>query len=483
MSLKKTIFNGLLWSALEQFSTQVISFIVSVILARLLAPPEFGLIAMISVFISLGHSLVDSGLSQSLLRTKEPDEEDYSTVFYFNLFISVLIYIIIFFVSDKISIFFKQPILTSIIRIYSITFIINALSIIQLTKLNHSLDFKTQLKINFPSLLIGSSVGIIMACCNFGVWSLVWSAIAQSSVSCFWLWKSSNWRPILVLNVVKIKYHLNFGYKLTFSGILETIFVNSYSIIIGKYFAPAQVAFYQRADSLKQLPVSNFIYVLNKVTFPFFSKIQDDNILLKNAYRKIIKIVIYIITPTLIFMAVLATPIFRLLFTEKWLPSVPYFQILCINGLLYPIHAFNLNVINVKGHSGIFLKIEIIKKILLTIVILISFNWGIYGLIYGSVIFSVTAFFINTHFTFKYLKYSAWDQVKDLAPSIFLASICGFIIFLIDTQLQINLVNDLIRIFFSGIIGLIIYAVTSYLLGFESIQDLKLLFNKENLKV
>ena len=186
--------------------------------------------------------------------------------------------------TDQIAIFFNQPILTRIIRVYGIIFIINALSIIQTTRLTYNFDFKTQMKIALPSLIFGSSLGILLAYNGFGVWSLVWSAIAQSAVSCVYLWKSSSWRPVLSLNLEKIKHHLGFGYKLTISGIIDTIFVNSYAIIIGKYFAPAQVGFYQRADSLKQLPVSNFIYVLNKVTFPLFAQIHEDDVRLKNAF-------------------------------------------------------------------------------------------------------------------------------------------------------------------------------------------------------
>ena len=482
MSLKQKAFKGIVWSSFQQFSTQVISFVVSVILARILSPGEFGLIAMIGVFISLGNSLVESGLSQSLLRTKNPDEEDYSTVFFFNLIISLFVYVLIFIFSNQIAIFFNQPILTRIIRVYGIIFIINALSIIQTTRLTYNFDFKTQMKIALPSLIFGSSLGILLAYNGFGVWSLVWSAIAQSAVSCVYLWKSSSWRPVLSLNLEKIKHHLGFGYKLTISGIIDTIFVNSYAIIIGKYFAPAQVGFYQRADSLKQLPVSNFIYVLNKVTFPLFAQIHEDDVRLKNAYRKIIKIVVFLVAPTLIFMAVLATPLFRFLFTEKWLPSVPFFQILCINGILYPIHAFNLSILNVKGNSGLFLKVEIVKKVLLTVVLLISFNWGIYGLIYGSVVFSIIAFFINTHFTFRYLKYSAWQQIKDLFPSIFLALVCGLLIFLIDNQLKVHLVNDLIRIVLPGSIGLLIYVTISYILSYGQLNDLKSLVKKDTLK-
>lgn len=472
MSLKKQAISGVFWSSLQQFSSQIIGFIVSIILARLLLPSEFGLIAMIGIFMGIGAVLMDAGLTQSLIRTTNPTQEDFSTVFFFNLFGSIIIYIFFFFTAPYIADFYNQQILTQIIRSYCIIFIINAFSSVQFTRLTKKMDFKTEMKVTVPSLIIGAITGISLALAGFGVWSLVICAIVQSLASTVQLWYWSKWKPTWGFNKEIFKNHFHFGYKLTLSALLDMIFNNIYVIIIGKFFAPAQVGFFNRADSLKQFPVHNVSVILNKITFPLFAQIKDDDIRLKEIYKKIMQMVIYIIAPTLFFMAILAEPLFRFLFTEKWLPAVPYFQILCANGLLYPIHSYNLNILKVKGRSDLFLKLEIIKKILIVIMVLISFQYGIFGLLYGSVIFSVVAFFINTHYTGKYLNYTAWSQMKDLLPIIFLAAFCGFLVFIMDFFTKQFFHFDILRIIFCGFSGTFLYFCLSYSFKMSSLFEL-----------
>ena len=301
MSIKAQALSGVFWSSLQQFSTQIIGFVVSLVLARLLLPSEFGLLAIVGVFASIGAVLVDSGLSQSIIRTVNPTQEDFSTIFFFNLFGSIIIYFIIFFSAPFIASFYQHDILTNLIRCYCIIFIINAFSNIQYTRLSKNMDFKTELKIAIPSLIVSSIVGISMAFLGYGVWSLVFSAIVQSLVGAVQIWFWSKWRPTFVFNKNVFKNHFGYGYKLTLSGILEIIFSNIYIIIIGKLFAPAQLGFYNRADSLKQFPVANISSILNKITFPLFAKIQDDNQKLKNVYKKIMQMVVFIFSGSIIF--------------------------------------------------------------------------------------------------------------------------------------------------------------------------------------
>jgi teichuronic acid exporter len=472
MSLKKQALSGVFWSTIQQFSSQGIGFIVSIILARLLLPSEFGLIAMLGVFVGLGNALINSGLTQSLIRSPNLDDEDFSTVFFFNLIGSVVIYVIIFLVAPLIANFYKQGLLTPIIRVYCITFVINAFSAIQTTRLNKKMDFKTQMKVSIPSLVIGSTVGIAMAYSGFGVWSLVWSALIQAIAVTVQLWYWAKWKPLWLFNMEKFRYHFHYGVKLMSSGILDIVFTNAYTIIIGKFFAPAQVGFYNRADALQMLPVGNISSVITKVSFPLFSSIQEDNNRLKSVYKRIMQMVIFLIAPTLIIMAVLAEPMFRLLFTDKWLPAVPYFQILCFNGILYPIHSYNLQILKIKGRSDLFLKLEIIKKILVVLVILISFRFGIYGLLYGGVITSVLCFFINTHYSGKFLNYTAWEQTKDLLPIIFLSVIIGCVVYVCDTFTLNYLPYDILRLFIGGIIGSFLYLISAYFLKMNSLFEL-----------
>ena len=472
MSLKKQALSGVFWSFLQLFSTQVIGFIVSIILARLLLPAEFGLIAMLGIFISLGNTLINSGLTQSLIRTKEIDDQDFSTVFFFNLIGSIIIYGVVFITAPIIASFYNQELLTSIIRIYSITFIINAFSSIQTTRLNKKMDFKTQLKVSIPSLIIGSTVGISMALNNFGVWSLVWSAIIQSLAATIQMWYWTKWKPIWAFNWNKFNYHFHYGVKLMFSGILDTVFRNAYSVIIGKFFAPAQVGFFNRADSLQMLPAGTISTIITKVSFPLFASIQNDDERLKSIFKRIMQMVIFLVTPTLILMGVLAEPLFRFLFTEKWLPAVPYFQILCINGILYPIHGYNLQILNVKGRSDLFLKLEIIKKILLVVVILISFQFGIFGLLFGSVTTSLICFFINAYYSGKFINYTAWQQIKDILPIILLSILIGLIVYYFDGLLLTISENDFVRLLAGSIIGLILYTIAAFLFKMNSLFEL-----------
>lgn len=472
MSLKKQALSGMFWSSLQQFSGQLISFAVSMILARLLLPSEFGLIAMLGVFMSISNTLINSGLTNSLIRTQNLEEDDFSTVFFFNLITSIFIYISLFLAAPYIAAFYKQELLTLILRVYSITFIINAFSAIQNTRLTKIMDFKTQMKVTIPSLIIGSIVGIIMAYTGYGVWSLIWSSIIQAFAATIQLWYWSKWKPLIVFNMEKFKYHFKYGVKLMFSSILDVVFANSYTIIIGKYFAPAQVGFYNRADALQMLPISTISSILTKVSFPLFSSIQNDNIRLKNVYKKIMQMIIFLVAPTLIIMAVLAVPLFRFLFTEKWLPAVPYFQILCFNGIMYPIHTYNLQILNVKGRSDLFLKLEVIKKILTIIVLAISFQYGIYGLLYGGVFTSIVAFFINTHFSGKFLNYTAWEQTKDLLPIIILSFFAGVTVYFLDCLLKLYLFNDFTRLLFGGLLGVSFFVSFAHLFKMSSLTEL-----------
>lgn len=473
MSLRKIALSGIYWTFIQQVGSQGISFIVSIILARLLLPSEFGLIALLAIFISLADVLIYSGLTQSLIRTENPDNTDFSTVFFFNVIVSIIIYTIMFFVAPYVAIFYNQPLLVDLMRVYCIVFIINAFSIIQNTRLAKEMDFKKQTIISIPSLIIGSIVGIMMAINGFGVWSLVWSAITKSIAFTIQLWWRSPWAPSLIFDVKTIKYHLNFGYKLTISGVIDSIFKEIYTIVIGKFFDPIQVGFYNRANTLKQYPVSNFGTILNKVTFPLFSKIKDDDSQLKNVYKKILQMSVFIIAPTLLIMAALAEPLFRFLFTEKWLPAVPYFQILCFNGILYPIHAYNLNILTVKGRSDLFLKLEIIKKIIVLTGVFISFRWGIYGLLYGSVFLSIFMLLINTYYTGKFLNYHLYKQLLDIIPTISIGLISGIVVFGFDLFAANNNLTDLVRLTLGGFIGILIFLGMALIFKLNSLLELK----------
>lgn len=466
MSLKNQALSGMLWSSIQTFGNQFINFGVSIILARLLLPAEFGLIGMIGIFMGIGGALVSSGLGASLIRTTDADQRDYSTVFVFNLVGSIIIYAIMFVGAPFIADFFKQPILTNITRLYTLSFIISALTTVQITRLHKLLDFKTETKASLVSTVVSAAVGVSLAYAGFGVMSLVWMALAGAFTNTVMLWVQSGWQPSLIFDRQKFRYHFGFGSRMMFSGILDIMFTNAYTILIGKFYAPAQLGFYNRADSLKQLPVSTFSGILNKVTYPLFAEIKNDDVRLKSVYKQIMKMVIFIIAPVLVLMAALAEPLFRFLFTEKWLPAVPYFRILCVAGLLYPLHAYNLNILSVKGRSDLFLRLEVVKKVVLAIIIALSFPFGILGLIWGQVIFSGLAFFINTHYSGKFLKYPSWEQLLDILPTLVLSAVTGAVV--LGTDVLFANLPDLLRVILGGLLGLLFFLTFARVFRFDS---------------
>lgn len=478
MSFSKQARSGMVWTFAQQFGNQLVGFGISLVLARILMPEEFGLIGMIAVFISVGQTLVQSGLTQSLIRTTDITNADYSTVFYYNLFASIFIYAVVYIGAPYISAFYDQPILTNLTRLYCLVFIINGFSSVQNARFTREMNFKIQTLISLPATLIGGAVGLLLALLDYGVWSLVWSQLAVSGISSFSFWMYSDWRPGLIFSRKLFKKHFGFGFKLTASGLLDTLFNNAYLIIIGKFFPLAQVGFYTRAATMQQLPVKNLSSALDKVTFPLFSKIQDDNVRLKGIYSRLMKIVLIIIAPTMVLLAVLAEPLFRFLFTEKWLPAVPYFQILSVIGILYPINAYNLNVLKVKGRSDLFLKLEIIKKIIITLVIIVTIPFGIYALLWGQVIIALAGLFINAHYTGKFINYTAIDQIKDLIPILLIAGFAGICCFIIDKYIMQNFM-DIIRII-TGVFSFgIIYLPLGYIFEKNVFLQLKnLVLNK-----
>ncbi len=476
MSLRKQAVSGMIWTFLQQFGSQLISFVVSMVLARLLLPEEFGLIGMLTIFMGIGSALFNGGLTSSLIRTHECTQEDYSTVFYFNFVGSILIYGILFMAAPRIANFYHQPSLTNITRVYGLTFILSAFGTVQNTILTRELKFKKLAIISFPALIISSVVGILMAYLNYGVWSLIVSALVNVFFVSFFLWFSADWYPKLIFSKDKFIQHFYYGYKLTISAILDTVFTNIYQIVIGRFYSPALVGYYTRANTLMMLPVGNISGALNKVIFPLFSKVQDDLPRFRNSYKQIMQMVLFIITPIIVLMGLLAKPLIILLFTDKWIAVVPIFKIICFTGILYPIHLYNLIVLEVKGRSDLFLKLEVYKKILLAIILIVSFFYGFYALLWGQLIFSILALFINTYYAGKILKYSMWQQMRDILPIFIFAVIMAAITFLVDRILTSQI--DIVKLILGALSGSLTYLLVAYLFKFESIQDIKNLILK-----
>ena len=473
-NLRKTTLSGLAWTFSQQFGVQLISFCITIILARLLAPSEFGLIAMLTIFMAAGSVLVDGGLSSSLIRSDDVTQRDYSTVFFFNLMGSIVIYALVFSLAPYIAHFYKQEILISVIRVYAIIFVMNAFYEIQNARLTKAMNFRTQTIIQIPAVLAGGLLGVIMAMHDYGVWSLVWMNILQSFLITLFHWVLSGWRPSLIFDKASFKTHFNFGYKMTLSGLLEIIYKNIYVLIIGKNYSATQLGYYSRADSLSQLPTGNIATAMNKVTYPMFASISQDNMRLKVVYKKLMQQVIFWNAACLILLYVIAEPLFRFLITDRWLPAVPYFKILCIAGILYPLHAYNLNILKVKGRSDLLLRLEGIKKTISIAGIFCVIPFGIYGLLYFQLLFNIVACYINSFYSGEMINYPVKEQLKDIFPTLILSVATGIVCHLVDNFLEHSLhLPDIGRLLIDSFTFFTVYLGSSHLTQLDAMYDFK----------
>ncbi|MFZ2322080.1 MAG: lipopolysaccharide biosynthesis protein [Ignavibacteriaceae bacterium] len=452
MDLKQKTISGLTWSFIDNFAKLGITFVVGIILARLLEPREFGLIGMTTIFIAISQSFIDSGFTQALIRKQKCTQTDYSTVFFFNIINGILFFLILFFLSGLISNFFNEPKLTSIIRVLSISLIINALTIVQRARLIKDINFKLQTKISIIASIVSGIIGIWMALAGYGVWALVFKTLSGYILTSILLWLWNKWKPTFEISKESFIEMFTFGYKLLFSGLIDTIYKNIYLLIIGKFYSATELGYYTRAEQFNNLPSQNIIDVVQRVSFPVLSSIQDDLPRLKAAYQKLLKSTM-LITFTLMFgMVVIAKPLILILIGIKWLPTVIYLQLLCFVGITYPLQSLNLNILLVKGRSDLYLKLEIIKKILALPVIIIGIYYGIISLILGMLFLNIVSYYLNSYWSGKLINYSFINQIKDILPSFFLAAFIGVIVFLIGDFIKIGYLWKLIIQISSGII-------------------------------
>ncbi|MDX9694246.1 MAG: lipopolysaccharide biosynthesis protein [Bacteroidales bacterium] len=437
MSLKQKTVSGLLWSFIDNFAKLGLTFFIGIILARLLTPREFGLIGMITIFIALSQSLVDSGFTQALIRKKDCTQADFSTVFYFNLFVGIVLYAVLFFSAGAISRFFDEPQLRLIVQVVGLSIIVNAFTIVQRARLTKEINFKLQTKISIIASICSGVFGIVMAYTGYGVWSLVYKTLLGFAITSLFLWLWNKWKPTLVFSRNSFKEMFSFGYKLMISGLIDTAYRNIYLLIIGKYFSATELGFYTRADQFKNLPSQNITGVIQRVSYPVLAEMQGDIPRLKTAYQKIIKSTMLITFVSMMIMVAIAKPLVLVLIGEKWLPSVVYLQLLSFVGMLYPLHAINLNMLNVQGRSDLFLRLEIIKKILAIPVIVIGVLLGIEMMIVGMILISVISYFLNSYYSGQHIGYSSMQQLKDILPSFVLALFIGALVYLIGMFLDL----------------------------------------------
>lgn len=420
---------GARWSFADSIINQGISFLIGIVLARLLSPDEYGLIGIITIFISISNFIVDSGLSNALIRKKDADDADYNTVFYLNFGLSIVLFLTLYVCAPLISDFFGRDELTALSRVMGVIVIINAFSLIQKTILTKRVDFKLQTKISLASSIVSGIVGIGMAIMGCGVWSLVGQQISRQLLIAVLFWIYNKWRPSLTFSVERFKDLFGFSWKLLVSGMIDTIWTEIYQVVIGKCYSPQDLGQYTRSKQFANLFSSNLNSVVQRVSYPVLSSIQDERERLKNAYRKIIKLTMLVTFPCMIGLAATSQPFIYVLIGEKWAFCAKMLPFICFNMMLFPLHSINLNMLMVSGRSDLFLKLEIVKKIIAVVPLLLGIYIGIMWMLAGSIVAGMISFVLNSMYSGKLVGYSCFAQIKDIAPTFLSALLMGICVY------------------------------------------------------
>ena len=456
-SLKNKAVHGAKWSFIDNIANYGVAFVVGLILARLLTPAEYGIMAMIAIFIAISNSIIDSGFSNALIRKVNIERVDYNTVFFFNLVVSVVLYVLLYATAPFISTFFKEPILVDVLRVIGWALIINALAIIPRTILVKRIDFKTQTKVSVISSVFSGLVGIGMALTGWGVWSLVGQQLSRQILNSLCLWVFCKWIPVWEFSVKSFKELFSFGYKLLLSGLLDTLYKNIYYVIIGRFYSPAQLGQYTRAEQFNTIFSSNLTGVVQRVSYPVHSPIQEDEERLYEAYRRVIKTTMLVTFACMLGLAAVARPLIIILIGDKWLPAVGFLQIICFAGMLYPLHAINLNILQVKGRPDLFLKLEVIKKIIAIGPIVIGVFYGIEYMLWGGVLTSFISYFLNSYYSAGLIHYPTSRQIKDILP-VFVVSLIVAAIMWSLSWLNISVYVQLpLQIIVGGALAFVVY--------------------------
>ncbi|WP_271782587.1 lipopolysaccharide biosynthesis protein [Aquimarina algiphila] len=477
--LKRKTTIGLVWSSIDKFSTLMIQFILGIVLARILLPEDYGLIGMIAVFLAISQSLVDSGFFTALVQKKDVNTNDYSTIFFFNIIVGVILYGILFMGAGFIGGFYETPILADIIKVIGINIIIASTTIVHRAFLTTKIDFKTLAIINITSALLGGIVGIYLAVNGYGVWTLVYQSIVRSLSIAILFWILNQWKPSLIFDRQSFNTLFGFGSKLMISGLLKIFFKNIYLVIIGKIYKAEELGYFTRATLFKEIPSTLVTTILQSVTFPVLVKVIDEDSKVKNLLERSVKLTGFILFPIITTLLFFAKPIIVVLITNKWLPTVVLLQILSLEIIFHPLQYINLNFLNAKGRSDLFLKLELIKNMLTVIAILATYKFGLIPLSISYVMVSFLGFFINTYYTKKYINYSALGQLRDLLPYLLVSVTATGIGFYISEIFN----NHLTQLILGIGISLGIYYLLSYILKFKELIEIQnLIINRVKTK-
>lgn len=478
--MKEKVFSSFIWRFAEKFGAQIVSFAVSVILARLIEPSEYGTIALVLVFTNILQVFIDGGLGNALIQKKDADEVDFSTVFFYNLVMCFGLYVLMFFGAPLIAQFYNNDSLVSVIRVLSLALVISGFKNIQKAYITKKMQFKT---LFFATLggTIGSAVlGIIMAYCGYGIWALVAQILFNDAVDAIIIWFTVDWRPKLLFSFERMKGLFSYGGKLLLSSLVDTLYNNLTQLLVGTLYTSADLAYYNKGKQFPQLIISNINSSIDTVLLPAMSVIQDEKKRVKAMTQRAISVNSYIIWPMMVGLAVVANPLVSIILTDKWLACVPYMRVFCLTLVFYPIHTANLNAMKALGRSDLFLGLSIIKKIIGVLILAVAVQFGVFAMALAGLISSIIETFINAYPNRKLLGYTYWEQMKDVVPSALLAIGMGGVIYL----LKFFMFNNLITLIVQVIVGGIIYILGSMVFKFDNLGYLwsivKKIRKKEN---
>ena len=473
-TLKQKTKKGIYWKFSEQFANYGMQFFIGIILARLLSPSDYGITALPVTFFCIACILAGSSFSTAMIRKPQLKEEDISTAFYYSTAVGIVFYAIFFIASPWIADFYDAPVLNPLIRVSALVFIYNPLGTPQDIILQRRIDFKTPAKISVICTIVSGVVGITMAYMGYGVWSLTISGMIAGIVGLCMRLYVVRWLPKAGWSKDSFKYLWGFGNKLMVSSLLNTIYENITPVIIGKFFSLSDLGVYNRANNYAKLPSQNATGVIQSVSFPVLSKIQEDEKALADNYRRFLKLSAFVIFPVMMLLAALARPLIILMLTKKWEACIVLLQILCFSMMWYPIHAINLNLLQVKGRSDWFLKLELIKKIYGGIILAVTLPFGLIFFCLGSVLSSFVGLVVNTHYTGKLIHLGFWTQMKDLLPTFLLS----LLVFVISWGTTLLIPNLWMQIFVGGIVGVVFYLLVAKLLRMEQLSDVRYLLRR-----
>lgn len=465
----KSVITNFIWRFAERSGAQLVTFIVSIVLARLLMPEDYGTIALVTVFTTIMQVFVDSGLGTALIQKKDADDLDFSSVFYFNFAVCIILYLVMFIAAPFVALFYNLPELTPVVRVISLTIVISGVKGVQQSFVSRNMLFKRFFYATLGGTIFSAFLGIAMAYTGFGVWAIVAQQISNTAIDTLIIWITVKWRPKLMFSWNRLKGLLGFGWKMLCSSLLDTVYNNLRSLLIGKVYSSADLAYYNEGKKFPNLIVTNINTSIDSVLFPAMSKEQDDKNRVKNMTRRSIMVSCYIMAPLMIGLACCASNIVVVVLTEKWLPCVCFLKIFCITYMFYPIHTANLNAIKAMGRSDLFLKMEIWKKVIGLILLLATLFISVKAMAYSLLISTLTSMIINTWPNKRLLDYSFIEQMKDILPSILLAVGMGIVVCFIG----LFPIPTLPLLFIQVICGGVIYVLGSEIIKLEPYMYVK----------